>query len=320
MTESAASASSTTRPSIIVDCDPGHDDAIALLVAARHTNLIGVTTVGGNAPLSLTTRNGLIVLDLLGRADVPLHSGAERPLVAPPRHAGYVHGESGLDGPPLPHPSRPPTSTNAVEFIIETCRETEGIWLVPTGPLTNIALALRAASDLAGRIAGISLMGGGRFGNRTAAAEFNIWCDPEAAAMVFEYGGPLIMAGLHMTHGFQATPERIAEVRAVPGHLGGLFAELFEFFSGTYVSRHDNMRGAAVHDPCAVMALTHPHLFTMTRAHVIVETSGHHTAGMTLIDDRSLIERPAANCDVIESIDADAGWSVIVDAVREFSR
>ncbi len=266
--------------------------------------------------MSLTTRNGLIALDLLGRADVPLHSGAERPLVAPARHAGYVHGESGLDGPALPDPSRPPTGTDAVGFIIETCRATEGIWLVPTGPLTNIALALRAAPDLAGRIAGISLMGGGRFGNRTAAAEFNIWCDPEAAAMVFDYGGPLIMAGLHATHQFQATPERIAEVRAVSGHLGGLFAELFEFFSGTYVRRHDNMRGAAVHDPCAVMALTHPHLFTTTSAHVTVETAGQHTAGMTLIDDRSLIERPAANCEVIESIDADAAWAVIVDAVR----
>ncbi len=304
---------------IILDCDPGHDDAVALLVAVHHTDLVGVTTVAGNAPLSLTTRNALIVLDLLGRADVPLHSGADRPLVAPPRHADYIHGESGLDGPALPDPSRPPTSPDAAEFIIETCRATEGIWLVPTGPLTNIALALRSAPDLAGRIAGISLMGGGRFGNRTAAAEFNIWCDPEAAAMVFEYGGSLTMCGLHLTHQFQATPERIAAVRAVPGFLGNLFAELFEFFSGTYIRRVKGLLGAPVHDPCAVLALTHPELFTGHRAHVAVETVGRHTVGMTVIDDLVYVERPDPNCDMIETIDADAAWSVIVDAVRSVS-
>jgi inosine-uridine nucleoside N-ribohydrolase len=311
--------SKTTRPSIILDCDPGHDDAVAILIAARHSDLVGVTSVAGNAPLSMTTRNALIVLDMLGRADVQMHSGADRPLLAPPRHAGYVHGESGLDGPELPDPSRRPTTTNAIEFIIETCRATEGIWLVPTGPLTNIALALRAAPDLGRRIAGISLMGGGRFGNRTAAAEFNVWADPDAAAIVFDYGGPLIMAGLHLTHQFQATPERIAQVRAVPGPLGVLFADLFDFFSGTYVSRHDNMRGAAVHDPCAVFALTHPSLFSSVLAHVVVETRGEHTVGMTLIDDRDLIERPTPNCTVLETIDADAGFALIIEAIQHFS-
>jgi inosine-uridine nucleoside N-ribohydrolase len=313
------SITSGPRPSIILDCDPGHDDAVALLVANQHTDLLGVTTVAGNAPLSLTTRNAVIVLDLLGRADVPLHSGADRPLVAPPRHADYIHGESGLDGPALPEPSRPPTSRDAAEFIIETCRATEGIWLVPTGPLTNIALALRAAPDLGRRIAGISLMGGGRSGNRTAAAEFNIWCDPEAAAIVFEYGGPLKMCGLHLTHQFQATPERIAAVRAVPGVLGALFAELFEFFSSTYIQRVKGLIGAPVHDPCAVLVLTHPELFTGHPAHVAIETAGRHTVGMTLIDDLIYVERPPANCDVIATIDADAAWRVIVEAVRHAS-
>jgi inosine-uridine nucleoside N-ribohydrolase len=302
------------RPSIILDCDPGHDDAVALLVAGRYTNLVGVTTVAGNAPLSATTRNALIVLDLIGKSHVPMHSGADRPIVVPPRHAGYVHGESGLDGTELPAPTRPPTSTDAVGFIIETCRATEGIWLVPTGPLTNIALALRAAPDLADRISGISLMGGGRFGNRTAAAEFNIWADPHAAAIVFDYGGPLRMCGLHLTHQFQATPPRIAALRAAGGAFGPMLADLMVFFSETYVGRHDNMEGAAVHDPLAVLVLTHPELFTSIEAHVVVETFGEHTIGQTLIDGRGLVERLSPNCTVYETVDADAGFKLVINA------
>ena len=304
---------------MIVDCDPGHDDAIALLVAAKFANLVGVTTVAGNAPITATTRNARIVLDLIGSA-APLHSGAHRPLVAPPRHAEYVHGESGLDGADLPEPSKPADSADAVGFIIDTCRATEGLWLVPTGPLTNIALALRAAPDLADRIAGISLMGGGSFGNRSAAAEFNIWADPEAAAVVFDFGGPLTMAGLDVTHRLQATPERIERVRALPGNLASVLADLFVFFSDVYVRRHDNMRGGAVHDPIAVMALTHPHLFTAKPQHVVVETTGDHTRGMTLIDRRGLIERLDPNCNVIWNVQDDAAFDVIIEAIASFSR
>ena len=188
-------APSNHRLPIILDCDPGHDDAIAMVVAARHTNLLGITTVAGNAPLESTTHNAIVVRDLLG-IDVPVHSGASRPLIAPPRHAGYVHGESGLDGADLPPPSGPPASRDAVGFIIDTVRSNDGVWLVPTGPMTNIALALRSAPDIASRIAGISFMGGGLFGNRTPTAEFNIWADPEAAAIVIglrraaDHGGP----------------------------------------------------------------------------------------------------------------------------------
>jgi inosine-uridine nucleoside N-ribohydrolase len=305
--------------SIILDCDPGHDDAIAMVVAARHTDLVGITTVAGNAPLSATTRNAIIVRDLLG-IDTPVHSGASRPLVAEPVHATYVHGESGMDGPDLPEPSGPPASIDAVGFIIETCRATEGIWLVPTGPLTNIALALRAAPDLAERIAGISLMGGGTFGNRTAAAEFNIWCDPEAASIVYGYGGPLIMSGLDVTHRFQATPARIADVRALPGKLAAFYADLFDFFSGTYVSRHHDMLGAAVHDPCAVLALTHPDAFVRMKSHVVIEINGEHTRGMTMIDQRNLREVPEPNCEVQTAVDADAGFAVITEAIAHFSR
>ena len=224
-----------------------------------------------------------------------------------------------MDGADLPEPSGPPASTDAIGFIIDTCRTHDGVWLVPTGPLTNIALALRAAPDLGERIAGISLMGGGSFGNRTAVAEFNIWADPDAASVVFGYGGPLIMSGLDLTHQFQATPERIARVRALPGRLAALLADLFEFFSASYVRRHSDMLGAAVHDPCAVLALTHPDLFSRRPSHVVVESTGEHTRGQTVIDRRALLEVAGANCDVLTAVDADAGFAVITEAVAHFS-
>jgi inosine-uridine nucleoside N-ribohydrolase len=310
---------SSTRPSILLDCDPGHDDAVAIIVAARHTNLLGITTVAGNAPLERTTRNALIMRELLD-IDVPVHSGASRPLVAEPKHAEYVHGASGMDGAELPEPRRALDGTDAVDFIIETCRTNEGTWLVPVGPLTNIALALRVAPDLGRRIAGISLMGGGTVGNRTPAAEFNIWADPEAAAAVFDYGGPLVMSGLDLTFQFQATASRIAAVRELPGRLASILADLFVFFSGTYTSRHAHIDGAPVHDPCAVMALTHPSLFTTMRTRVDVETRGEHTRGMTVVDSRHLREPVAPNCTVQTHIDADAGFAVINEAIAHFSR
>ena len=311
--------SSKSPISMIIDCDPGHDDAMALVVAARHANVLGVTTVAGNAPISATTRNARIVLDMIG-SKAPLHQGAHRPLVAPPRDASYVHGKSGLDGADLPEPSKPADSEDAVGFVIDTCRATEGVWLVPTGPLTNIALALRSAPDIARRIAGISLMGGGSFGNRSAAAEFNIWADPEAAAMVFEYGGKLIMSGLDVTHKLQATPQRIDKVRALPGHLANVLADLFVFFSDVYVSRHDNMQGGAVHDPCAVLALTHPQLFTTKPQHVVIELNGEHTRGMTMIDQRGLIERLNPNCEVVWDVQAEEAFDVIVQAIGHYSK
>lgn len=303
---------------VILDCDPGHDDAIAIVVAARHTELLGITTVAGNAPVESTTHNALVMTTLLG-LDVPVHRGAGRPLLAPPRHASYVHGESGLDGADLPPPDRGTAGDDAAAFIVDTCREREGVWLVATGPLTNVAIALRRAPDLAGRIAGISVMGGGLFGNRSAAAEFNIWADPEAAAMVFEYGGPLIQSGLHLTHQLQATPARVEAIRRLPGRLAAVLADLLAYFSEGYVRRYHHMEGAAVHDPAAVLVLSHPHLFTRRFAHVVVETQGLHTRGMTVIDQRDLVERPDPNCDVLMGVDAAAAFAVITAAVADFS-
>src|SRR6056297_1509658 len=312
-------------PRLLLDCDPGHDDAMAIVSAARYADLVGITTVAGNAPLERTTRNALVMRDLLG-IDVPVHSGSAQPLLGPlgygAAHSVAVHGETGLDGADLPEPTTPLDGTDAVGFIIDTCRSTEGIRLVPVGPLTNIALALRAAPDLAHRISGISLMGGGTFGNRNTHGEFNIWADPEAARVVFGYGGPLSMAGLDVTYQFQATPSRIERIRAVPGRLAALFAELLTFFSDNYVSRHDPgaIAGAAMHDPLAVFAVTHPGLFSRVSRHVDVEIRGELTRGMTVIDERRLLGRPAPNCDVLTGVDDDAVFDLLLDAITRFSR
>ncbi len=309
----------TTRPAIILDCDPGHDDAIAIVVAAHSCDLLGITTVAGNAPLNRTTHNALVMRELLG-IDVPVHSGAVRPLIAEPSPATAVHGASGLDGADLPQPARGVDSDDAVGFIIDTCRQREGTWLVAVGPLTNVALALRSAPDLGERIAGISVMGGGSFGNRSPVAEFNIWADPEAAAAVYGFGGPLVMAGLDVTHQFLATPDRIDRIAGIGGQLATVFGELLTFFSSTYIGRHDDIAGAPMHDPLAVLALIAPELFERRRRHVTIETSGSLTRGMTVIDERTLRERPAANCDVLATVDADAAFDLVVDAMSAFSR
>lgn len=303
------------RPRVLLDCDPGHDDVIAIVLAAHATDLLGITTVAGNAPLDRTTYNACVFRDLLGLG-VGVHAGAARPLVAEPKYAGFVHGESGLDGADLPAPRRGADSTDAVGFLVETARANPGCHLVPTGPLTNVALALRAAPDLTEHLAGISLMGGGTFGNRTPSAEFNIWADPEAAAIVFGCGLPITMAGLDVTHQFLLTPERIASVDAVDSPFTTLIADLFRFFSGNYVARHEHLRGAALHDPLAVLALTHPHLFEGTDRHVVVETRGDHTAGATVIDRRDISARQPPNVHVLERVDADAAWELVLDALR----
>lgn len=313
------SAPPGSRPRILLDCDPGHDDVIAIVVAAHTTELLGITTVAGNAPLDRTTYNACVFRDALGLS-VGVHSGAARPLVAEPKFAGFVHGESGLDGAELPAPRRGADSVDAVGFIIDTVRANPGTHLVPTGPLTNIALALRAAPDLVDHVAGISLMGGGTFGNRTPSAEFNIWADPDAAAIVYECGVPITMAGLDVTHQFIVTPDRIASVDAIGGPFATMIADLFRFFSKNYVSRHDHMPGAALHDPLAVLALTHPELFEGTDRHVAIETRGEHTAGMTVIDRRDIRDRRPPNVHVLEAVDSVAAWQLVLDSLSAASR
>lgn len=311
---------SDVTPNLLLDCDPGHDDAVAIVAAARYANLIGITTVAGNAPLEQTTYNARVIRDLLA-IDVPVHSGCAEAIVEPHQPAHFVHGKSGLDGAELPEPTTPLDGVDAIEFIVESCRATEGIWLVITGPQTNVALALRSAPDIGERIAGISFMGGGTIGNRTPAAEFNIWADPEAAQIVCEAGVPLKMAGLDVTYQFMTTPARIDAIKQLPGRLAEVLADLFEFFAANYLQRHDDgtVSGAAVHDPLAVLALTHPDLFTSTPRFVDVETRGRLTRGMTVVDRRVITDRPAPNCDMLTSVDADRGFALLTDAISHFS-
>lgn len=304
---------------ILIDCDPGHDDAVAIILAAHAADLIGITTVHGNASLERTTMNARIVRDLLD-LDVPVHSGAARPLVVEPKFAAFVHGESGLDGADLPPPTRPLDGMDAARFIVDTVRASdEPIWLVPVGPLTNIALALRTAPDIVDRVAGISLMGGGTYGNRTPAAEFNIWADPHAAAIVCGSGAPIKMLTIDLTHQFILDPVRIADIAALNGRLARVLTGLFEFFSDNYISRHHHLRGAPLHDPCAVLAVTHPEWFTGTERHVGIETDGHLTIGQTIIDRRNMLDGEPPNCFVPDQIDDVAAWQRIVAAIEHFS-
>ena len=302
-------------PAIILDCDPGHDDAMAIVIAAHHTDLLGITTVSGNAPLSRTTANALVMTELLGIA-TPVHAGANRPLVAPARHAGNIHGESGMDGAHLPAVTRRCASNDAVSFIIETVRSNEGLWLVAVGPFTNIALALRAAPDLVDKVGGISVMGGSStHGNRTPVAEFNVWCDPEAADVVFSSGARLVMSGLNLTHQAQATPARVDTIRALGTPLAVIIADLLTFFSSRYLAVNSRIVGAPVHDPCAVLALTHPELFTRRAARVDIELTCTHTRGMTVVDNRPLREPQPPNVELLETVDSDAFFRILTDAI-----
>ena len=279
-----------SRPSVIVDCDPGHDDVFAMVVANHYATLLGITVVHGNAPLSRTLPNTLISCDVFG-ISAPVFAGAERPLIAPPRNAPHIHGESGLGGPELPPVTRTAEKTHAVDAIIELVRkhEGDGVWLMPLGPLTNIALALRMAPDIGKRIAGISLMGGGTLhGNRAPHAEFNIWADPEAASVVFNYGGPLKMVGLNTTHQVVITKGFVERVAALKTRKATFAAELLDFFSTTY-GEQLGVYGGPLHDPCAVFAVTHPQLFDLRPKRVDIELYGEFTRGMTAVDERPIV-------------------------------
>lgn len=305
------------NPRIILDCDPGHDDAVAILLAARQCEVLAITTMSGNAPLEMTTANALLMCELAG-LDIPVHAGADRPLLVPAAHAPRAHGATGLDGPPRPDVHLAAASNDAVGVIIETVRAHDDVWLVPVGPLTNIALAIRQAPDIVERVAGISLMGGAVGpGNVTPTAEFNIWADPHAAQIVFAAGVPLVrMAGLNLTHQLCVGQNEIIALREQGGMVPEFVAGLFDFYLTGYRERA-GLDAAPMHDPCAVLAVTHPELFAFGARHVDVETSGDLTRGMTVAD-----ERPGTgatpNCEVAYSIDAAPALELIVNAVCSY--
>ena len=308
---------SAARPRLILDCDPGVDDAMAIIAASRWADLVGITTVAGNVALEHTTANACRLRSLLG-LDVEVHAGADGPLVGRQEFARHVHGETGLGDVVLPEPDRGPDSAHAVEYLVEATRSEEGIHLVPIGPLTNVALALRADPGLADRVASITLMGGSALGvgNVSAAAEFNVFADPEAADEVFRCGARVTMLGLNLTHQVRMGAPHAAACRTIGTPVADAMAGLLEFYTVFHLAAEEVADGP-VHDPCAVLAVTHPELFTFEGRPVHVELTGTHTRGMTLVDERGPRTLEAGNCRVAYGVDADEVIALIMQAVRE---
>ena len=272
---------------VILDVDPGHDDAVALMLACGHPDLdlLAVTTVAGNVTIDKTTRNALRVLSLVGCDHVPVGRGASEPLERLLHTAEDIHGKSGLDGPEvIPDASFEPDERDAVALISDTVRASpEPVTLIPVGPLTNIALFLREHRDLKDRVAGISLMGGSMgLGNTTPAAEFNIYVDPEAAREVFESGLPIPMSGLDVTHQAGAGPAERKRLRTT-GRVGSLVAGFLDFFAATY-ERAFGFDSPPLHDPVAVAAVLEPGLLKTRPMRVDVECESHLTRGETVCD------------------------------------
>jgi purine nucleosidase/pyrimidine-specific ribonucleoside hydrolase len=300
---------------VILDCDPGHDDAIAILLAlaSPEVRLLGITTVSGNQTLEKTTANAIRVLDHVGRAEIPVAAGADRPLVRERHVAAEVHGETGLDGPDLPPPSRDPEPIHAIDWIAATV-ENAGmpVTLVPTGPLTNMALFLARYPELAAQLKRIVLMGGAvGEGNVTPAAEFNIWADPEAAHRVFTSGLDVTMVGLDVTHKALMTPAH-AEQLAGAGRAGRLVADLYGFYSRFHASRH-GWDAAPVHDAVALAHVVDPTLLQTARAGVVIDTGPEPSRGRTHADLRGAAWKP--NCQVAVGIDAERFLAMLIERI-----
>jgi purine nucleosidase len=301
---------------ILIDCDPGHDDAIALLLAlaSPEAELLGVTTVAGNQTLEKTTANAIRVLEFVGRNEIPVAAGADRPLVREQVVASNVHGETGLDGPDLPPPQASPLERHAVDFLADQIRAHAGaVTLVPTGPLTNVALLLALHPDA--RPERIVLMGGAiAEGNVTPAAEFNIWCDPEAAARVFASGIDVTMIGLDVTHKALFTPAHVARLE---GPVGGMVRELMRFYGEFHrtVYRFD---GSPVHDAVAVAHVLRPDLVTTEHLNTEIDVESELCRGRTVVDVWRRSGREP-NSRVGVDIDADGFLDLLIERLNSFA-
>jgi len=278
------------RRKIIIDTDPGQDDAVALLLALaspEEIDLLGITTVAGNVPLPLTQKNARIVCELAGRRDVRVFAGCDAPMRRPLVTAEHVHGKTGLDGASLPEPTMPLEGRHAVDFLIETLRaEAPGsVTLCPLGPLTNIATAFTRAPDVAALVAEIVMMGGAYFevGNITPSAEFNVFVDPEAADIVFRSGVELTVMPLDLTHKALTTRTRVEAFRALGTPVGRAVAGWTDFFERFDKEKYGSL-GAPLHDPCVIAYLIEPKLFSGRHINVVIETEGRYTTGMTVAD------------------------------------
>jgi inosine-uridine nucleoside N-ribohydrolase len=302
---------------IAIDCDPGHDDAIAILLAlaSPELELVGVSTVAGNQTLDKTTRNALVTLEIAGRSDIPVASGAEAPLRRELRTAAHVHGETGLDGPELPEPSAQPVDAHAADFLAELIQP--GVVLVPTAPLTNLALMLERHPDVPDRLERIVWMGGAiGEGNVTPAAEFNAFVDPEAAAAVFASGIPITMIGLDVTHKALFTREHAERLRGM-GRAGRFVAELSDFFQAFH-ERSYGFGGSPIHDAMAVAHVIDPTLVTARHANVAVETRSELCDGRTVVDLRGVTGREP-NADVGVDVDAERFLELLVSRIASLA-
>ncbi|SEN01753.1 Inosine-uridine nucleoside N-ribohydrolase [Mesobacillus persicus] len=304
---------------IIMDCDPGHDDAIAIILAAARPELeiLGITTVSGNAEIEKTTINALKICDLVSLTDVIVSKGASGPLVRVRENAPGIHGDTGLDGPELPEPSRSWSGEHGADTIIRLVKESEEpVTILPTGPLTNVALALAKAPEIKDNIEEIVLMGGGTFGNWTPTAEFNIWADPEAAKKVFDSRIPITVMGLDITHQAMATQAVIDQVNQIDNKVAKIVGELLEFFVATNKEMFE-LDGGPVHDVLTVAYCVAPELFKMKEVNIVVETKGEFTAGTTLVDLHGVTGREK-NAKFGMELDVEGFWNLMFGSLKKY--
>ena len=308
------------RQKIILDCDPGHDDAIALLLAAHHPalELLAITTVAGNQSIEKTTLNALKVCSLANIRNVPVAMGMDRPLVRLARHAADIHGVSGMDGPNVPEPNIELAPQHAVDLLIDLLLNSEGdITLVPTGPLTNIATAIRREPAIVPKIQAISLMGGAiGVGNVTSSAEFNLWFDPEAASIVFQCGRPITMVPLEVTHQALATEEIVSRLRIADRPVPNFVADLLVFFAASYKNVF-GFPAPPVHDPCAVAAVIEQEIIQAADMYVEIETTSTLSAGRTVCDVYGKLGK-LANARVGYGLDVDRFWWMLIDVICSY--
>ena len=307
------------RP-VIIDCDPGQDDAVMLLLAfaaPQELDIRGITAVAGNVPLALTERNARLLCELGGRTEIPVFAGCIRPMVRDLVTAEEVHGQTGIDGFPIRTPEMPLQDQHAVDFIVDHLRAAadDEITLVPTGPLTNIAMALVKAPDIVPKIREIVLMGGAfrEGGNTTPSAEFNIYVDPHAADVVFRCGRPITAMGLDVTHQALTTAARLAAFAAIDTEVGRVTHAMLEFYD-----RHDIEKygtdGGPLHDPCTIAYLLEPGLFTAKHVNIAVETHSELTMGETAVDFWRVTDRPA-NANWVHAVDADGFYALLTERI-----
>ena len=307
---------------IIIDTDPGQDDAVAILLAlaAPELEVLGITCVAGNVPLALTQRNARIICELAGRPDMPVFAGAARPMERALVTAEHVHGKTGLNGPELWQPVMPLRREHAVDFIINTLRENRAgaVTLAVLGPLTNIALALKKAPDISAHIAEIVLMGGGCFegGNITPAAEFNIYVDPDAARLVFDSGIPLVVMPLDLTHKTLTTRERVARFAGIGNKVGRFTAEMLGFFERFDMEKYGSL-GAPLHDPNVIAYLLKPEIYAGREVNIEIETSSELTRGMTVVDWWRVSGRQA-NATFMREVDDTAFYELLFARLGQY--